>query len=369
MKNRLTIAVILLGSSLLLTCSNATAQDVRFTQKYQNPLLLNPAMMGASSDMVLGLCYRNQWGSINSGYSSYSFNGMYPIYYGKDDNKGKLDAGLSVMEDKAGAFSWLSALVAVDYNRQITDDQSLCLALEGGFGQQSLSTSGLTYDDQYVAGSYNANNPSNETTVSKSKGYGDVGFGFTWVYNPSKDKSKFNAYLGISGFHMNQPNISMSSSVSPLPVRMSYVGGIKIFESDKIIITPNAIVSTQAGNLETAFGAYVDYVFSDDFRMTLGLWYRRKDAIPIVLGFEFKGFSLGYSYDAVISTVNSLSSGVMANEITLTYRLNRSKGGKSSTSAQFSGTAPAGGSGSSSSSSSGTGTNGTNVANSPYPHY
>jgi type IX secretion system PorP/SprF family membrane protein len=165
--------------------------------------------------------------------------------------------------------------------------------------------------------------------------YPDVGFGFTWYMNPSKDKSKINAYLGISGFHLNQPNISLVGADSKLPIKMSYIGGIKIFESDKIEITPNAMVTTQAGNVETALGTYVDYIFAEGTKLTIGLWYRRNDAIAILVGFEYKGFSLGYSYDAVTSTITSnISTGLNANEITLTYRLNRRKAG-TKTSAQF----------------------------------
>lgn len=358
MKNKLATAVIVIGSSLVINCISVKAQDTRFTQFYQNPLQLNPAIMGASNSITAGLCYRNQWGTVSNGYSSYSFNGMYPIYFSTDEN-GKMDAGLSVMEDKAGAFTSLSALAAVDYTRQITGDQSLCLALIGGYGQQAISTGGLTFDDQYVRGAYSSSNPSNETTLSQKKGYGDVGFGFTWYYNPSRETSKFNAYLGVAGFHLNQPNLSMTGSVSRLPIRMTYEGGIKFFESDKIDITPNAMLMTQKGNTESAIGTYVNYLFNDDLNLTLGVWYRRKDALAILVGFEYKGFSLGYSYDAVTSTISNLSSGINANEITLTYRLARRTSG--GTTASFN--SSTGTSGKSSSS------NAPGVNPSPFPHF
>lgn len=356
MKNKVAIAVIAMGCCLLFNYVQVKAQDARFTQVYQNPLLLNPAMMGASNSITAGLCYRNQWGSVSNGYSSYSFNGMYPIYFSSDDN-GKMDAGLSVMEDKAGAFTSLNALAAVDYTRQITQDQSLCLALIGGYGQEAISTGGLTFDDQYVRGAYSSSNPSNETTLSSKKGYADVGFGFTWVMNPSHETSKVNAYLGIAGFHLNQPNLSMTGSVSRLPIRMAYQGGIKIFESDKVDITPNAVFMTQKGNVETGVGTYVNYLFNQDLKLTIGVWYRRRDALAMLVGFEYKGFSLGYSYDAVTSTISDLSSGINANEITLTYRLARRSSGGATASFISS-------SGNTSSKSSGPGVN-----PSPFPHY
>jgi len=356
MKNKITLGIAI--SSLLLNCCQVKAQDPQFTQVYANPLLLNPAIMGASDDITAGLSYRNQWGTVSNGYSDYSFNGMYPIYFGSDQ-KGKLDAGLSVMEDKEGAFSTLSALIAVDYTREIAEDQHLCAALLGGFGQNAISTSGLTFDDQYVQGAYNANNPNGETVLSQKKGYADIGFGFTWVMNPARDKSKINAYLGVAGFHMNEPNTSMVGSVSRLPVRMAYEGGLKIFESDKIDITPNAIVNTQGGNVQTAIGAYVDYIFSESLQLTIGLWYKSDYAFSAIVGFEYKGFSLGYSYDAITSTVTNFSSGVNANEITLTYRLAHHKSGGST--ASFSSSSSLG--------SVAASQPGSVVNPSPFPHY
>ncbi len=324
MKNTILITAIVATAGVsLLTCNTAKAQDPRFTQFYASPLLVNPAIMGASEDMRFSLAYRNQWGSINSGYSTYDFNGWYPLYM--KNQKDKLDIGLSVLDDKAGSFNTVNADLAVDYNKEIAEDQNLCLALFGGYGQQSLNTTNLTYDDQYVLGSYSASNESNENMINKSKGYADVGFGFVWYMNPCRDKSKLNAFLGVSGYHLNQPNTSMDGSTSKLPVRMSYQGGLKLLESNKIDIAPNARVDVQGGSVDIALGAYVDYNFNDDLKLTLGTWYRKNDAIAILVGVEYKGFQLGYSYDAVTSTLIDYKTSLNANEITLSYKLKRKK--------------------------------------------
>ena len=322
MKNKIITAAII--SSLFISYNNVQAQDARFTQYYAVPLLLNPAIMGANNALDAGLCYRNQWGSVNSGYSTYALNAMYPLHL--VSNEGKLDVGLSVMDDKAGAFGTLNAMLAIDYNKQIAEDNSICLALIGGYGQQSVSTSGQTFDNQYVQGAFNPNAPTNENVLSQKQGYADVGFGFTWYYNPSSEKSKINAFLGVSGYHLNQPNLSMTGAVSKLPVRMSYQAGIKIFEAKNIDIVPNAYVMVQNGNIETAFGLYGNYDVTDEMKVTLGFWYRRNDAIAILVGFGYKGFTLGYSYDAVTSTISNLTGGINANEITLSYNMG-SKGG------------------------------------------
>ena len=90
------------------------AQDYRFTQAYANPLRLNPAMMGANSDLRAGLGYRTQWSNIQKGFTTMSFTGMYPLFL---KGGGKLDGGLSLINDKAGAFKTTDIALAVEIGR------------------------------------------------------------------------------------------------------------------------------------------------------------------------------------------------------------------------------------------------------------
>ncbi|MGH7238071.1 MAG: PorP/SprF family type IX secretion system membrane protein, partial [Candidatus Saccharimonadales bacterium] len=303
----------------LLAFSRAGAQDAAFTQLYASPLLTNPAIVGASNFDRTSLAYRNQWGSVNSGYSDYNFMTSTPFFL--KEQSSKIVVSLAFVDDKAGAFSQLNGYLSVAYNKKIAENQNVCLALYGAVSQLGVNTNGLTYDDQFEDGAYNSAISSGETALSKSVIYPDAGFGFTWYMNPSRDDSKFNAYAGIAGFHMNEPNQSLVGSLSTLPIRMSYIAGLKLFESDKVDFSPNMMVTTQAGNIISAVGMYCCYSINENFKATLGLWYRTHDAIPIVIGFAYKGYELGYSYDMVTSSLTAYSTGLNANEITLTVKL------------------------------------------------
>jgi len=315
------IAAIISVTVNLFSSPSLLAQDTRYTQSYANPLHLNPAIMGESSDMKFILNYRSQWSAISKGYTTYSFTGMYPIFL--DKGKSKLDIGISAMNDKAGAFSTLDLGIAVDYNKEIAPNNNLCLAIIGSYVQKSLDASNLTYDNQYVLGSFNANNSSKELTLNEKSSTPDLGFGFMWYLNPSRENAKLNAFLGFSGFHLNQPNQTFIGANGKLPMRFNYQGGVKIFGENKIDITPNVRVSMQNGNVETAAGMYVDYNFSDNAKFVVGAWYRRNDAIAFLVGFEHKNFTLGYSYDMINTDLNKVVSGIYAHEITLSYKLSR----------------------------------------------
>lgn len=325
MKKTLYIGIIILLASLINTKS-AKAQDARFTQSYANPLRINPAIMGANRDLKFGLNYRSQWSSIDKGYKTYSFTAMYPVIL--KDNKGKVDVAITAMNDKAGAFNTTDFGVAVDYAKEISPNNNLCLSLMGGYVQKSLDVSKQSFDSQYILGSYNANNPSNEASMNSSVSHPDLGFGFMWFFNPNKEDSKINAYLGIAGFHLNQPNQSLVGAEGRLPMRFSYQAGIKVYGSGKMDLSPAIRINNQNGNIEPAAGLYMDYHFNPTLKFVLGGWYRPHDANAIVVGFEHSNFTIGYSYDMINTGLNDAKNSVKANEITLSIKFNKGIKGK-----------------------------------------
>ena len=50
--------------------NKAVAQDPQFSQFYAAPLYLNPALTGINQKGRVGINYRNQWPSINTGFET-----------------------------------------------------------------------------------------------------------------------------------------------------------------------------------------------------------------------------------------------------------------------------------------------------------
>ena len=319
MKTKFQIALFTIASMLIV--STSFAQDSRLTMSYSNPLRVNPAVMGANTDMKFALNYRSQWPSIESGFTTYSFTGMYPIFLNR--GKSKLDIGLNGMNDVAGAFNTLDMQLAVDFSKEIAPNNNLCFSVIGGYVSNSINTAGLTYDNQYILGQFDASNPTKELTLVDNVGYADFGFGFMWFLNPHRTEAKLNAFLGISAYHLSQPNTTLLGGDSKIPLRFNYQGGVKIFGDNKIDFSPNVRVNMQSGNVETAAGLYVDYNFSDNAKLVLGLWYRKNDAAALLLGFEHKNFTIAGSYDMVDPLFNAVGTGIYAYEVTLSYKFSR----------------------------------------------
>ena len=304
------------------------AQDARYTQAYSNPLRINPAIIGINTDLKVIMNYRSQWAAVSNGYKTYSFTGMCPLFF--NNGKSKLDIGLSAIGDKAGAFKTFDAALALDYNLEIAPNNILSLALMGGYVQRSLDLSNQTFDHQYVNGSYDADNPTNEFLLNKSESHPDLGFGFMWFLNPDRKTSRLNAFAGISAFHLNKPNETLLSGDAPLPIRFTYQAGVKIFGNNNVDFSPNFRLNVQNGNAEIATGLYMDYAFNDNAKLVLGAWYRTHDAIAVLLGFEHKNFTLGYSYDIVSNTMSKAAPQANAHEITLALKFSRLSKSKSS---------------------------------------
>lgn len=304
------------------------AQDVRFTQQFANPLRLNPALMGSNNDLRAILNYRSQWGSINKGFSTSSVSVLYPVFlkpelWKQNNGKSKLDIGLNVISDQAGAFNTMDALLSLGYGLRVAPAHFLSMALSGGFVQKSLDASNQTFDEQYVLGTYSAQNPSGEAVLNQQASYLDIGFGTMWNYFPENEK--INAYAGISGFHLNQPNQTFSGGNSTLSSRFSYQAGIKILGNDKANFIPNIIVNTQNGASQLMIGMLTDYKLGESGKIVLGMWYREKDAIAFQIGYEHKSFIFGYSYDFGHSEITKAIGRLSTHEIALAYKLNRSE--------------------------------------------
>jgi type IX secretion system PorP/SprF family membrane protein len=330
MKKIITAALLLLSG--FFSTSSVLAQDARFAQSYSNPLRLNPAIMGANRDIKFAMNYRSQWSFIDKGYKTYSFTAMYPIIL--KDELGKVDIGISAMSDKAGAFKTTDLALAIDYSKEISPNNNLCLSLMGGYVQKSLDITNETFDSQYTQGSFNAANPNNEAIINNKVSHPDLGFGFMWFFNPNRTQSRVNAYVGLAGFHLNQPNQTFIEGDGKVPMRFSYQAGMKIFGENKVDFSPAIRVNNQNGNVEAAAGLYLNYNFNESLRFVIGGWYRVHDANAFVIGLDQSNFSLGYSYDMIYSGLNDERRNVGAHEITLTIKLAKGKKGKKSSSGE-----------------------------------
>ena len=322
MKHTAKIRMCLL--SVLLLAGYVHAQDTRFSQPLNNQLALNPAMMGLTNDLRVSLNYRNQWASIDKGYSTYAISLICPLFLNskgdssrKEFGKSRLDFGVNVTDDKAGGFNRINATLSVGYGLKLDASNSLYAALNFGYIRYGLDVLHQSFDEQYQNGAFNPLLSTNEN-LNLGKGAPDVGLGFMYHYAP--ETGRVQAFAGFSGYHVNQPNLSVINGKGTLPARFNFQAGVKI-SSNKLEFTPVLLYNLQGPFKQFVGGLLAAYKFDKKGKLIVGAWYKEGDAVVVQAGYDYKIFAFTYSYDFGISQLARTTSGLMTHEVNLIFKL------------------------------------------------
>ena len=140
--------------SILLSVVTVQAQDIHFSQFYQSPLNLNPALTGVMNcNHRLVANYRNQWASIlkKNAYNTYSVSYDQKLPVGRYDYFG---VGGTLWGDKAGAseFATIQARLSGSYSKKMGGYRKkahyLVLGADVGLSQRSINSINLQWPQQ-----------------------------------------------------------------------------------------------------------------------------------------------------------------------------------------------------------------------------
>jgi len=310
MKNK-KLPELLFFTLFVLGVANAYSQDLHFSQYFNSPLLVNPANTGFSpeSDYRLGVNYRNQWANITTNpYKTMSAWGDAKLFNNAMDN-GWVGIGGAVLQDVAGSGGLTStkAFGSIAYHQLLGLGSLISTGFNVGWVNQRIDLTKLTFDDQWNGKFFDVTIPPNEPFAYSSVGYFDLQAGVNYAYFPT-DNAYFNA--GLSVMHINRPRESFFSNSdvnTRVPVRYTAFlnGSFKI--NDQWIVNPNVYVSEMATAYEVVLGLNGHYNLSGDGNSQLiaGLYYRYKDALIPMAGYQLNDLSITVSYDATTSSLSS----------------------------------------------------------------
>ncbi len=335
----------------LATTNEVKAQDPQYSQFYNAPLHLNPAMMGVyPGSFRAAVIYRDQWASILSDRPYRTIGASFDMRFhiAGDDY---VSAGINLMRDEAGSayFNQSTAHIGAAYmkqlggNRYSTNDQYLIAGAQFGFGQHSLDWDKLWFSQQF---DYNSNLPNPDGIGSGESIPGGSGlFGNSADGTSTLTYTDFNAgllyyalfgentsiYAGASLAHLNSPRVSFfDDSDDVLYMRWTgHVGGEFPF-SDEFSFLPALYVRGQGPSLNSMFGGNVRYSNHDwnELAIRAGLWSRltnklddgnHLDALIVSAILEVESWNLGFSYDVNISNLNDATNSRGAFEVALIY--------------------------------------------------
>lgn len=275
----------------------AKAQDPEFTQFYANPLYLNPAFAGSNNCPRFVMNYRNQWPALSGTFVTYSASYDQHV----QDLSGGL--GLLVTADDAGAGTLKTTTVngMYSYNLPVTRSFSLRAGFQASFMQKTLDWNKLSFGDE-IDPRYGFINPTSEQVRGGTSTNIDFSAG---LLGYSK-----NFYAGVAVHHITEPDESLISGESPLPMKITaHVGSViplnnTRYSDDDASISPNILFRQQAQFTQLNMGLYVK-----KGPIVGGVWYRNKDAFITLIGFQTKNFRFGYSYDVTVSKLTAATAG------------------------------------------------------------
>lgn len=301
------------------------AQDINFSQFYELPLLRNPAIAGLfTGDLRITSAFRNQWGSVTVPYTTQALGAE--LKFGVSDAD-YLAVGLQITNDVAGdsRLGKTAILPTLTFHKSINGDKDsyLSAGFSGGPVQQRFDASKLTFDDQFVNGSYSATNPTRQTFTNTNITYYDASAGILFS---STFGNNVKYYIGAAYFHFTQPKVAFNAvNDIRLNKKLMFNGGMSIPTSDfdKVVIYTD--VFSQGGSTQTQGGLIyqhdllqedVDYAMS----ISAGAFLRWNDAVMPLLKLDYYKLGIGITYDINTSKLRSASTARGGFELTASYR-------------------------------------------------
>ncbi|TWR26157.1 type IX secretion system membrane protein PorP/SprF [Mucilaginibacter achroorhodeus] len=247
------------------------AQDHMYSQFFNSPLYLNPALNGQfEGDLRMNLIYRNQYTSVpgNLQYLTASIDYNVPRFGG--------GIGLIFTRSSEGTAFLNKNNIAGIYSYSVgSQDYVLSFGLQAGVTNRSVDFSKLVFGDQidpnlgYIPGSTSgADRPD-----FNNRFFFDAGAGINLTLK--------NFNIGLAGQHLNTPNQSFTGTPSKLPVRFTGHASYRynltqddnLDDEDKSYLIPSVIFYKQ-GTAQSV-NAGLQYKRKS---INVGAWYRTAGA-------------------------------------------------------------------------------------------
>jgi len=278
----------------------AYSQDMHHSLFHLIPSFYNIASTNNFDDpWRAGLVYRSQWASVPVPYNT--FTTVIDKKIGRNINPGGWATSLILHYDKAGdtQLSWLECAANISYGIRIGSKTVIATGFQLGGLQRAFSTSGLSFDKQFVDDYYDPSNPNGENLANKQKFAIDLGAGVSFLQQFSKN-IVFNA--GISLRHLNRAKINFfDESTKEIPLRTNIQSSLNIGITNHIELQINGLYSKQEVQNELLYGGLIRYKIKPESlknsSLGLGIHSRNKDAYIPFIELRWDAFLLSFAYD------------------------------------------------------------------------
>ena len=269
---------------LLLAVTPARAQyDVTFSHYWAMESSFNPASVGKESKINVNGAYAMALAGFENNPKTMYVGGDMPFYFLKTYH----GVGLQVLNDEIGLFS----------HKKFAIQYALKYQLLGGVisagvqvGMLSETFNGSKVDTE------TPNDPAFPSSEVNGSSF-DIGAGLYYVHR--------NWYVGVSAQHLTNPNIDMGETQN-FKISPTYylTGGYNIkLRNPFLSIHPTVLARTDAVGYRVDISGRIKYTHEKKM-LYAGLGYSPTNSVTVMVGGNFHGICLGYSYEAYTTAMN-----------------------------------------------------------------
>lgn len=315
-------------TELLICHSVAFAQDIHYSQFFNNPIYTNPANYGLiqNADYRIISNNKNQWHAIPVPYntSSISVDGRL-----KQFKHTQLGTGIQFMHDNAGDANLKTNSINTGLALHTiigSDTNSIwSIGFNIGLVNQNLNFNNLKFDNQFNGDIYVAGRANGEAFATNKNNYFDFNLGTNYSFTSYK---KGYTSFGFSVSHLNQPVQSFGYE-NKLAIKNAIHFSHQHHINNKVSLLVNYLFNKQSSNKETVIAAGAKFNLRPLNGYPLALYYRTiyraKDACVFSLGIDVYSLHVETSYDFNLSSLKPASNNRGGAELAIIYLIQKRK--------------------------------------------
>jgi len=295
---------------------NAFSQDLHYSQFYNSPLNLNPALTGIfNGDQRFMASVRDQWRFVPVPW--FTFSGSYDFKIYPENEKEFFGLGFNFNYDRQGdsRLTLASLNVSGSYSRVLHKNHVISGGILLGLGNRGFNLNNLTWDKQWDGEFFNPGAGSGENFDVRGVTFLETAAGVN--YRLQKD-TRTKLDLGAGFYHLTRPQTNFYNTENqklPINTTLSAVGSVQL--TSALDLQVHALQQLQGSYRETVLGAlgkiYVSQQRGKETIVQVGMGYRTAGSYIPTVGLEYVQWYVGFSYDADSTEINDV--------------LNTSKGG------------------------------------------
>ncbi len=268
---------------ITLTVTVRAQWDVQFSDYTRMKSFYNPAVSGVEGKLDVCGAYSMQMVGYEGAPTTMYFGANLPIYFLSPRH----GAGVNLMSDQIGIFKTQKISLQYAYNFKLGKKSRLAIGLQGALMSETIDPSGLELEEQ--------SDPAFPTSEAKGSGF-DVGAGL-YFHHPV-------FWGGLSAQHLTSPTLEIGDrnelEISPMYYLM---GGCNIkLKNTFLSLQPSFLVQSDLASWREDIQCKLTYDYKEK-KLFGGVGYSPNTSVTFLVGGDFHGVSLGYSYQMYTSGV------------------------------------------------------------------